>query len=155
MRSKLHRRQYRPDAPAPLAGVRVVDLSRLVAGNMTSHLLADFGAEVIKVEDPHRGDDLRDWKVDGVSTYWKVYSRSKKSLALGYRTEAGLAVVRKLIADADVLIENFLPGKLERLGLAPEALLASNRGSLFCACPAGARRVRREASRGSARSSRR
>ena len=70
--TKLHRRQYQPDAPAPLAGVRVVDLSRLVAGNMTSHLLADF-VEVIKVEDPHRGDDLRDWKVDDVATDWKVY----------------------------------------------------------------------------------
>jgi formyl-CoA transferase len=124
--SRLHRRQYRPEAPVPLAGVRVVDLSRLVAGNMTSHLLADFGAEVIKVEDPRRGDDLRDWKVDDVATYWKVYSRSKKSLALDYRSEAGLAVARKLIAGADVLIENFVPGKLERLGLAPEVLLASN-----------------------------
>lgn len=122
----LHRLDYRPDAVMPLDGVRVVDLSRLVAGNMASHVLADYGAEVIKVEHPRRGDDLRDWRVEGVSTYWKVYGRNKKSLALDYRGEAGLAVLRDLVATAAVLIENFVPGKLERLGLAPDDLLARN-----------------------------
>ena len=74
------RDQYSPDARGPLAGVRVMDVSRLVAGNVVSHVLADFGAEVIKVEAPGRGDDLRAWKVHGVSSYWKVYARNKKSV---------------------------------------------------------------------------
>ena len=124
MTQGLHRHEYRPDADVPLSGVRVIDLSRLVAGNMVTHVLADFGAEVIKVEDPQRGDDLRHWRVAGVSTFWKVYARNKRSLALDYRRDAGLAVLRDLIATAHVLVENFVPGKLERIGLDPAALLA-------------------------------
>lgn len=124
--TKLHRKDYDPAAPAPLNGVRVIDLSRLVAGNVVTHVLADFGADVVKVEDPARGDDLRHWRVAGISTFWKVYSRNKRSLGLNYRDEEGLALLRRLIATADVLVENFVPGKLERLGLAPEALLADN-----------------------------
>src|SRR5215472_2029758 len=97
-------------ALGPLDGIRVVDLSRLVAGNMLSLQLADFGAEVIKVEDPQKGDPLRDWRVKGVSAYWKVYARNKKSLALGLRSEAGKALLLRLAATADVLIENYRPG---------------------------------------------
>jgi crotonobetainyl-CoA:carnitine CoA-transferase CaiB-like acyl-CoA transferase len=124
MTAGLHRQDYRPDAAGPLEGVRVLDLSRLVAGNMVTHVLADFGAEVIKVEDPKRGDDLRHWRVEGVSTFWKVYARNKRSLALDYRSAEGLAILHDLIATAHVLVENFVPGKLERIGLDPAKLLA-------------------------------
>jgi crotonobetainyl-CoA:carnitine CoA-transferase CaiB-like acyl-CoA transferase len=124
----LHRQDYRPDAAGPLEGVRVLDLSRLVAGNMVTHVLADFGAEVIKVEDPKRGDDLRHWRVEGVSTFWKVYARNKHSLALDYRSAEGLAILHGLIATAHVLVENFVPGKLERIGLDPAKLLTLQPG---------------------------
>jgi crotonobetainyl-CoA:carnitine CoA-transferase CaiB-like acyl-CoA transferase len=124
----LHRQSYRPDVEGPLAGVRVLDLSRLVAGNMVTHVLADFGAEVIKVEDPKRGDDLRHWRVEGVPTFWKVYARNKRSLALDYRSAEGLALLRRLVGTAQVLVENFVPGKLERIGLAPAELLALQPG---------------------------
>ena len=72
MKSALHRIEYRPEARGPLHGVRVLDVSRLVAGNAISHVLADFGADAIKIEAPGRGDDLRAWKTAGVSTYWKI-----------------------------------------------------------------------------------
>ena len=75
-------KSFEPEAACPLDGVRVVDLSRLVSGNMVSLQLADFGAEVIKIEDPKRGDPLRAWQTNGVSVHWKVYSRNKKSVAL-------------------------------------------------------------------------
>lgn len=126
MDAALHRKDYQPDAPAPLNGVRVIDLSRLVAGNVVTHVLADFGADVIKVEDPVRGDDLRHWRVEEVSTFWKVYARNKRSLGLDYRGEEGLALLLRLIATADVLVENFIPGKLERFGLAPDVLFKAN-----------------------------
>ena len=118
----LRRTEYQQDARGPLHGIRVLDLSRLVAGNVVSHLLADFGAEVIKVEAPGRGDDLRAWKVEGISTYWKVYARNKKSITLDYRGERGRELLLKLVRTADVLVENFVPGKLEKMGLAPERL---------------------------------
>ena len=75
-------KSFEPAAACPLDGVRVVDMSRLVSGNMVSLQLADFGAEVIKIEDPQKGDPLRAWQTDGVSVHWKVYSRNKKSVAL-------------------------------------------------------------------------
>lgn len=118
--------QFDPDAPAPLDGVRVIDLSRLVAGNMLSLQLADQGAEVIKIEDPKHGDPLRAWRVKGLSLYWKVYGRNKKSLALNLRAEQGLAVLHDLLAKSDVLVENFRPGTLESMGLAPEVLHRAN-----------------------------
>jgi len=120
----LHRRDFQPDAAPPLSGLRVVDLSRLVAGNMVSLQLADHGAEVIKIEDPARGDPLRAWRTDGHSLHWKVYARNKKSLALDLRHADGLAVLAELIAASDVLIENFRPGTLEAMGLAPATLHA-------------------------------
>jgi crotonobetainyl-CoA:carnitine CoA-transferase CaiB-like acyl-CoA transferase len=117
---------FDPTAPAPLDGIRVVDLSRLVAGNMVSLQLADHGAEVIKIEDPASGDPLRAWKVGGLSLHWKVYARNKKSLALNLRAAAGREALLDLVASARVLIENYRPGTLERMGLAPDVLLARN-----------------------------
>ncbi|NLD68214.1 MAG: CoA transferase [Limnobacter sp.] len=115
-----------PTSGSALAGVRVVDLSRLVSGNIATHVLADLGADVIKVEPLPRGDDLRNWRTAGVSTYWKVYSRNKRSLALDLRQPAAMQVLRRLIATAQVLVENFRPGTLEKMGLAPDALLAAH-----------------------------
>lgn len=122
----LQRIEFTPDAPAPLAGVRVVDISRLVAGNMLSLQLADQGAEVIKVEDPRNGDPLRAWRWQGQSLYWKVYGRNKKSLALNLRPEAGRRVLLDLLATSQVLIENYRPGTLEDMGLGPEVLHRHN-----------------------------
>jgi crotonobetainyl-CoA:carnitine CoA-transferase CaiB-like acyl-CoA transferase len=122
----LPRRQYEPAADVPLRGVRVIDISRLVAGNMITHLLADFGAEVIKVEHPRHGDDLRNWRVEGVPTYWKVYARNKKSLTLDYRSEEGRPVFAELVRTAHVLVENFVPGTMEKYGLSPEWLHSVN-----------------------------
>ena len=117
---------FAPDAPAPLDGLRVVDLSRLVAGNVLSLQLADFGAEVVKIEDATKGDPLRAWRVRGHSLYWKVYGRNKKSVALSLRDAEGRAAVADLAASAAVLIENFRPGTMEAMGLGPEALHARN-----------------------------
>ena len=117
---------FAPDAPAPLDGLRVVDLSRLVAGNVLSLQLADFGAEVVKIEDAAKGDPLRAWRVRGHSLYWKVYGRNKKSVALSLRDAEGRAAVADLAASAAVLIENFRPGTMEAMGLGPEALFARN-----------------------------
>jgi crotonobetainyl-CoA:carnitine CoA-transferase CaiB-like acyl-CoA transferase len=119
-------RPFRPDAKGPLEGIRVLDLSRLVAGNMLSLQLADFGAEVIKIEDPRKGDPLRDWRTNSISVHWKVYARNKKSVTLNLRAAEGLDLLRKLIATAHVFIENFRPGTLEEMGLAPDALHAIN-----------------------------
>ncbi len=110
----------------PLDGVRVLDLSRLVAGNMLSFLLADFGADVIKIERPGSGDDLRQWQEQGVEIYWKVYARNKRSLALDLKNEEALANLRTLVSSAQILIENFVPGKLEAMGLGPDRLLELN-----------------------------
>jgi crotonobetainyl-CoA:carnitine CoA-transferase CaiB-like acyl-CoA transferase len=122
----LQRIEFTPDAPVPLSGIRVVDLSRLVAGNMVSLQLADQGAEVIKVEDPKVGDPLRAWRWKGQSLYWKVYARNKKSLALNLRPQAGRDVLLDLLATSQVLIENYRPGTLEQMGLGPEVLWARN-----------------------------
>ncbi|TMI99632.1 MAG: CoA transferase [Alphaproteobacteria bacterium] len=119
-------RPFRPEAPCPLDGVRVLDLSRLVAGNMLSLQLADFGAEVIKIEDPRKGDPLRDWRTDNISVHWKVYARNKKSVTLNLRAPDGLDLLRKLVATAQVFVENFRPGTLEEMGTGPAALLAIN-----------------------------
>ncbi|HZD26374.1 MAG TPA: CoA transferase [Alphaproteobacteria bacterium] len=119
-------KQYDPAGSAPLAGVRVIDLSRLVAGNALTHVLADYGAEVVKVERPGLGDDLRNWTVDGISAYWKVYGRNKKSVTLNMRSEQGRALLLQLVETAQLLVENFLPGTLEDWGLGPEVLLKRN-----------------------------
>ena len=121
------KKAFTPDARGPLNGVRVVDLSRLVAGNVLTLQLADFGAEVIKIEPPE-GDTLRSWRVRGVETAWKVYSRNKKSVALDLRTDAGRAIVRELAASAQILVESFRPGVLEDMGLSPTELHKANPG---------------------------
>ena len=117
---------FDPAATPPLTGVRVLDMSRLVAGNMVSLQLADHGAEVIKIEDPKIGDPLRAWRVQGISLHWKVYARNKKSLALSLRPPEGRALLLDLAANAQVLIENFRPGTLEEMGIGPAELHARN-----------------------------
>ena len=121
----LHKRDYTPDAKGPLEGVRVLDLSRLVAGNTLTQVLADFGAEVVKVEPP-AGDTLRAWKTKEVETNWRIYARSKKSLALDLRKAGASELLLALVARAQVFIESFRPDTLEKMGLAPEVLLAAN-----------------------------
>jgi crotonobetainyl-CoA:carnitine CoA-transferase CaiB-like acyl-CoA transferase len=117
--------RFDSDAEGPLDGIRVVDLSRLVAGNMLSLQLADFGADVIKVEPP-QGDPLRDWQDDGHALYWKTYGRNKRSLVLNLREAPAMAALETLLGTTDVFIENFRPGTLEQMGLAPDKLLARN-----------------------------
>jgi formyl-CoA transferase len=106
--------------------VRVLDLSRLVSGNMLTHVLADLGAEVVKVERPKVGDDLRNWRVDDIQTYWKVYARNKKSLTLDLRSEQGHEILLQLAERFHVLVENFVPGTLERWGIGSNVLQGRN-----------------------------
>jgi crotonobetainyl-CoA:carnitine CoA-transferase CaiB-like acyl-CoA transferase len=120
------RQPYEPEREGPLRGVRVLDFSRLVAGNMLSLQLADFGAEVVKVESPGRGDTLRDWREAGVSVHWKVYARNKKSITLDLKAPEAPGIVLDLVAHFDVLIESFRYRYLERLGVGPDALLERN-----------------------------
>ncbi|MAQ12068.1 MAG: CoA transferase [Chloroflexi bacterium] len=112
----------------PLAGLKVLDLSIIVAGGTASSLLADFGAEVVKVERPGTGDPLRNWGpfANGVSLWWKVHSRNKKSVTLNLGTPEGQELLKKLAKEADVLIEGFRPGAMERWGLGPGDLQAVN-----------------------------
>ena len=119
-------RKYEERAAGPLRDVRVLDLSRLAAGNMLSVYLADFGADVIKVERPGAGDDLRSWREKGEEIYWKVYGRNKRSLVLDLKSEEGMQRLRKLVRHSHIFIENFVPGQLEKMGLAPEHLLQLN-----------------------------
>src|SRR5690606_18588383 len=119
-------RRFDPSAKGPLHGIRVLGLSRLVAGNMLSLQLADFGADVIKIESP-AGDPLRDWKDDGHSLYWKTYARNKRSVMLDLRRKPAMEVLWRLVEKADVFIENFRPGTLEKMGLAPDKLHERNR----------------------------
>lgn len=121
----LHKKNYTPSACGPLTGVRIIDLSRLVAGNMMTLQLADFGADVIKVE-PVTGDTLRAFRCAGIETFWKVYARNKKSICLDFRRSEAIALIRNLCETADVLVESFRPGVLEEMGLAPEHLLEIN-----------------------------
>ena len=122
---------FRPDVPCPLDGLRALDLSRLVAGNMVSLQLADYGAEVIKIEDPDKGDPLRAWRDQGISVHWKVYARNKKSVTLNLRESEGKDLLLRLAATADVLIENYRPGTLERMGLGPDVLHGRNPGMII------------------------
>lgn len=114
-----------PDDRLPLAGVRVLDLSRLIAGNMLTLQLADFGAEVIKVESL-KGDTLRDWKNGGKPLWWKVYARNKKSVRLDLKQEADRDRLLAMLPTAQVLVESFKMGAMEAFGLGPEVLHARN-----------------------------
>jgi len=110
----------------PLHGIRVLDFSRLVAGNMISLQLADFGAEVVKVEAPRRGDTLRDWREKGISVHWKVYARNKESITLDLKAPEAPDIILDLAGHFDVMIESFRFRYLERLGVGPERLLERN-----------------------------
>ncbi len=130
----LPRAGLQPGASGPLQGVRVVDLSRLVAGNMLTLQLGDFGADVIKVEAAGSGDTLREWREahadhpDGFDGWWRTYARNKRSLALDLRNAEAMAWLKRLIGTAQVLVESFRPGTLEAMGLGPDVLLAAHPG---------------------------
>ena len=124
-RSKLKKRDYTPNAKGALDGIRVLDLSRLFAGNLLTQVLGDFGAEVIKVEPP-AGDTLRAWQTAGVSTHWKIFARNKKSLCLELRKPEARALLMDLVPSAAMFIESFRPGTLEAMDLSPQKLLKKN-----------------------------
>ena len=117
-----------PSAAGPLTGVRVIELGQLIAGPFCGKTLADFGAEVIKIEPPGKGDPLRKWRLlkNGNSVWWEVQSRNKQSVTLDLTQPEGQDVLRALVKDADVLIENFRPGKMEEWGLGYEDLKKIN-----------------------------
>lgn len=112
----------------PLAGLKVIELGTLIAGPFASRICAEFGADVIKVESPDGGDPLRKWRklYEGTSLWWFVQARNKQSITLNLKHEAGRDVLKKLLSEADILIENFRPGVLEKLGLGWEVLHALN-----------------------------
>ncbi len=111
-----------------LAGLKVIELGQLIAGPFAAKTLADFGADVIKVEPPGAGDPLRKWRLlkEGTSVWWQIQSRNKRSVAIDLRSAEGQQLVRTLVSEADVLIENFRPGSMEQWGLSPDTLLAIN-----------------------------
>jgi crotonobetainyl-CoA:carnitine CoA-transferase CaiB-like acyl-CoA transferase len=118
--------EFDPENTGPLNGVRVLDLTRLIAGNMLSLQLADFGADVIKIEPAGKGDPLRAWTEGGHSAFWKVYCRNKRSVSLNFRGQGADQIVLKMVEQADILIENFRPGRMEDMELGPDTLLARN-----------------------------
>ncbi len=119
--------------PGALDGLRVIEMGQLIAGPFVGKTLGDFGADVIKIEPPGTGDPLRNWRLlqDGTSVWWQVQSRNKRSLALDLRSGEGQAIARRLIAHADVLIENFRPGTLEGWGMDYETLSRDNPGLIM------------------------
>ena len=126
----MERHQALNNATKPLSGVKVVELGTLIAGPFAARILAEFGAEVIKIESPDGGDPLRKWRklYQGTSLWWYLQSRNKKSVTVNLKQADGVDVVRKLVASADIVIENFRPGVLEKLGLGWEALSELNPG---------------------------
>ena len=117
-----------PEAPKPLAGVRVLEMGQLIAGPFAGCMLAYFGAEVVKIEPPHTGDPLRNWRVlkDGTSLWWRAMGRNKKCVTLNLREPRGRELARALALRSDVLIENFRPGTMEKWGLGPDDLGTGN-----------------------------
>ena len=115
-------------SPLALCNLRVIELGQLIAGPFAAKTLADFGADVIKIEPPNSGDPLRKWRLlkDGTSVWWQIQSRNKRSIALDLKQTEAQDIVRQLVKDADVLIENFRPGAMEGWGLGPDELLALN-----------------------------
>ena len=122
-----------PGGPRPLEGIRVLEMGQLIAGPFASCMLGYFGAEIIKIEPPGRGDALRNWRVlkNGTSLWWQSMGRNKKSITLNLRKQEGRAIAGRLAEHADVLIENFRPGVMEEWGLSPEALKARNPGLIY------------------------
>jgi len=114
--------------PGPLSGLKVVEMGQLIAGPFAAKTLADFGADVVKIEPPGAGDALRNWRLlkNGTSVWWQVQSRNKRSVALDLKQPEAQRIVRQLAAEADVLIENFRPGALEGWGLDPQELIRAN-----------------------------
>jgi crotonobetainyl-CoA:carnitine CoA-transferase CaiB-like acyl-CoA transferase len=117
----------------PLKGIRVLELGQLIAGPFTGSFLGYFGADVIKVEQPGVGDPLRKWRMmDGdTSVWWASMARNKKCITVNLRTEEGCEIIRKLVAECDVLIENFRPGAMEKWGLGPDVLRKENPGLIY------------------------
>ena len=119
--------------PGPLAGIKVLELGTLIAGPFAARFLGEFGAEVIKVEDPNGGDPLRKWRMlypeaGGTSLWWAVQARNKKSVTVNLKAPEGKKIVRELAREADIVVENFRPGLLEKLGLGYDVLSAENPG---------------------------
>ena len=122
-------------SPGALAGVRVLDLSRVLAAPYCAQLLSDYGADVVKVEQPGGGDSTRQWGppwMGDQSAYFAAANRNKRSITVNLKSERGRDVIRRLAARSDILLENFLPGTLDRLGLGYDALAAVNPGLIFC-----------------------
>ena len=120
--------------PGPLSGLRVIEMGTLLAGPFCGQLLGDFGAEVIKVEPPNQGDPMRDWgqeKAHGMSLWWPVVARNKKSVTLNLRETEGQAIARELIGKSDFLLENFRPGTMEKWNLGYERLRENNPGLIM------------------------
>ncbi|SDE10575.1 CaiB/BaiF CoA transferase family protein [Nocardioides lianchengensis] len=118
------------DAPAPLEGLRVLDVSTILAGPLCCQILGDYGADVVKIEHPRGGDNMRGHgrSKDGVPLWWKEIGRNKRTVALDLKAPRGGEVFRRLAATADVVVENFRPGTLERWGIGPDVLMAENPG---------------------------
>src|SRR5215208_2856339 len=110
----------------PLRGVRVLDLSRMIAGGVAGMLFADFGADVVKAEQPGTGDPLRQWTAEGEPFWWKVYARNKRYITLNLKSDAGRALLEQALPRFDIVLESFVPGTLERLGLGWDVLRAWN-----------------------------
>ncbi len=112
----------------PLQGIKVIEMGTLIAGPFAARLMAEFGAEVIKIESPKNGDPLRQWRRlhNGTSLWWYVQARNKKSVTINLKKEAGQEIVRQLVKDADIVIENFRPGVMEDWNLGWEQLSAIN-----------------------------
>jgi len=127
------RMDMKKQSTGPLAGIKVLELGTLIAGPFCSRMLAEFGADVIKIEAPDGGDPLRQWRVlkDGTSLWWSVQSRNKKSVTLNMKDAAGQEIARRLALDADIIIENYRPGVLERWGVGYEDLKKINPATIM------------------------
>lgn len=112
--------------PRALQGVRILDLSRMIAGGVSGMILADFGADVVKVEEPRSGDPLRQWTTEGHPYWWRVYARNKRFITLNLKDAEGRALLQRLVPKFDVVMESFVPGTLERMGLGWDVLHAWN-----------------------------
>ena len=131
--SEVNKNMNEKTLPGPLAGIKVLELGTLIAGPFCSRILAEFGAEVIKVESPDGGDPIRQWRVlkDGTSLWWSVQSRNKKSVTLNMKEPRGQEIARKLALDADIVIENYRPGVLEKWGVGYEDLKKINPATIM------------------------